>query len=460
MLALADDLSGAAETAAVLMSPARPARIALSWPFCGPFPGPLPGPAYGAAPPAPPVLVADLDTRHRPGAAGLVREALACAPGRHVLIKIDSLLRGAVAATAHACLTTPAALAPVPVVLACALPSAGRTVVDGVPLIHGVPLRETRAWHAEPRPAPATVAAALDGVPSADVPLAAVRAGRAALMETLAKTVAGGRVAVCDAETDTDLDTIVAAALAHDLATRLMGAGGLAAALGRALNAAPTSPPAASLPAGPLPLPDGGPHAGALLIVVGTAEPAAAEQARLLAEHGAEHVTLDAADLAAMDQGAVGPDAAGLDAAGLDAVEPGTAAVPRTGAGREPVVGRVRRALAGGIAVLTVRGAAPPSLTAILGRIVREALEGTQTDLVLTGGETARRVLDALGVHELTPLGQVHHGAVHCRTPDGRSVVTRPGSFGGPDSLLRIAAHLRPRHFTTVSGATIEERLK
>ncbi|MFE1840452.1 nucleotide-binding domain containing protein [Streptomyces sviceus] len=56
----------------------------------------------------------------------------------------------------------------------------------------------------------------------------------------------------------------------------------------------------------------------------------------------------------------------------------------------------------------------------------------------MTGGETARRVLDALGVAYLAPLGQIHHGAVHALTADGRHVVTRPGSFGDTDSLLRI----------------------
>ncbi len=63
-------------------------------------------------------------------------------------------------------------------------------------------------------------------------------------------------------------------------------------------------------------------------------------------------------------------------------------------------------------------------------------------DLVLTGGETARRVLDALDIDRLTPVGQIHHGAVHTQAPDGTSVVTRPGSFGGPDSLLTILAAL------------------
>ena len=38
--------------------------------------------------------------------------------------------------------------------------------------------------------------------------------------------------------------------------------------------------------------------------------------------------------------------------------------------------------------------------------------------------------------HQLEPIAQIHHGAVQCRTPDGRHVVIRPGSFGGPDSLV------------------------
>ncbi len=64
-------------------------------------------------------------------------------------------------------------------------------------------------------------------------------------------------------------------------------------------------------------------------------------------------------------------------------------------------------------------------------------------DLVLTGGETARSVLDALDVADLVPVARIHHGAVHSRTPDGTAVVTRPGSFGDTDSLVRIVEHLR-----------------
>ena len=75
-------------------------------------------------------------------------------------------------------------------------------------------------------------------------------------------------------------------------------------------------------------------------------------------------------------------------------------------------------------------------------------------DLVLTGGETARRVLDALDVHRLSPRGSVHHGAVVSTTDDGRTVVTRPGSFGGPDSLLAVLGALAPTHAAAPGGTT------
>ncbi|MEV0612861.1 four-carbon acid sugar kinase family protein [Nonomuraea sp. NPDC050404] len=406
MFALADDLSGAAETAAALMTSARSARIALS------------GPPY---PSDPHVLVADLDSRHHPRAAELVREALAHAAGRRVFVKVDSLLRGGVAATVAACLDAPVVFAP-------ALPVAGRTVVGGVPYIKGIPLRETRMWHAESRPAPASVAEALRGVPVAQVPLATVRAGREVLAETLRRAGAGGRVAVCDAETDGDLDLVAAGALAAGPGTRLIGAGGLATALGRTLPAGKAAqkaaqkaaPKAAGKAPGNVVAREAASPDTPLLVVVGTAHPGATAQAELLSEHGARLLPLDTNALNA----------------------------------QETTAHRVRDALTTAPTVLTVAGAADPAtLTTILGAIVARALADRPAHLVLTGGETARRVLDALGVRELTPIGQVHHGAVHCRTPLGHSVVTRPGSFGDRDSLLRIAAHLSPESFRS------EERL-
>jgi 4-hydroxythreonine-4-phosphate dehydrogenase len=102
-------------------------------------------------------------------------------------------------------------------------------------------------------------------------------------------------------------------------------------------------------------------------------------------------------------------------------------------------------------------GADPRAVVAALARAVADLDPGPATaDLVLTGGETARRVLDELGIDQLEPLAQIGHGAVRSRTADGRHIVTRPGSFGGVDSLRDIVAaltHHVPRSEGTMTAA-------
>jgi 4-hydroxythreonine-4-phosphate dehydrogenase len=156
-----------------------------------------------------------------------------------------------------------------------------------------------------------------------------------------------------------------------------------------------------------------------VLVVVGTAEPGAVAQVRRLVDDGAVHVPLGLAALLSE------PPAAALPA--LTAPVTVVTIAPGTGSAAGPPA-PARRLVHG------------------LARTVAAALAAHSggADLVLTGGETARRVLDALAITRLDPVGQVHHGAVHLRTPDGRSVVTRPGSFGDPDSLRHIVRALRP----------------
>ena len=67
-------------------------------------------------------------------------------------------------------------------------------------------------------------------------------------------------------------------------------------------------------------------------------------------------------------------------------------------------------------------------------------------DLFLTGGQTARSILDALKIAQLYPLTQPEFGTVISRTPNGQLIATRPGSFGSTDNLLysfRAFKHLR-----------------
>ncbi|WP_345637116.1 four-carbon acid sugar kinase family protein [Streptomyces thinghirensis] len=441
VVAFADDLSGAAEVAALLR---RPMRLALHVADLG-----VPA-ASGEA------TVVDLDSRYLPdeAAADAVRAALAavreagdgstedtrtdsagrCArpggpsvdgPGRPrteapdatarafravssrssygsplLYKKCDSLLRGPVGAEAAAFAEGAELL-----VIAPALPVAGRVVHDGVVLVDGAPLRECAAWRAEERAAPQSVAEALAPLPTTNVPVEAVRQGPIALAGHFRQLAARGRHPVCDTETDTDLAVVTAAAALLGPGARLLGSGGLAAALGRRLGtrvpeAADSPVPSAS---------DERP----LLIVAGSAEPTMAGQVARLVTAGVRHVLLAPGQLAA----------------------PGLVALPELTPGTVTVV-----------SVDGSDGVRPSTARGIVGGLARAvaALPG-RPDLVLTGGETARRVLDAAGVTTLWPVGEIHHGAVHSRTSDGRSVVTRPGSFGGPDSFLRIVAALRPR---------------
>ncbi|MET9382162.1 four-carbon acid sugar kinase family protein [Streptomyces sp. NPDC002928] len=395
VLALADDLSGAAETACALGGSVRLSLTAAD-------------PAEVAATHD---LVVDLDTRHLPPAeaAYAVRAALPAAqagPPRLLYKKVDSQLRGHLAAEAAAYAEGAEA-----VVIAPALPAARRTVTGGVVHVNGVPLHRTDGWRAERAAAPRSLPEALSGLPVHTVPLDVVRSAPAALDAELRRIAASGAHPAPDAETDADLDAVASAALRLGPGFRLLGSGGLAVALGRALGR----------PAAATPPPSPAPHRTPLLFVVGTAEPGAVAQIAHLTALGAHHVPLDPADLTA-----------------------GTVRLPRTAA-------------APALTVLSIDGSAGlrpgagRTLSAALGALA--AAHPGHPDLVLTGGETARTTLDSLGIGKLEPLGQIHHGAVHSLAPDGRHVVTRPGSYGAEDSLLRIAVALRP-HLAASTAAT------
>jgi D-threonate/D-erythronate kinase len=59
--------------------------------------------------------------------------------------------------------------------------------------------------------------------------------------------------------------------------------------------------------------------------------------------------------------------------------------------------------------------------------------------MLLTGGATAEAVLDVLRITLLTVAGEALPGMPFCRAA-GRVVLTKSGGFGGPDTLVRLAA--------------------
>ncbi|MER6996789.1 four-carbon acid sugar kinase family protein [Streptomyces sp. NPDC000410] len=204
---------------------------------------------------------------------------------------------------------------------------------------------------------------------------------------------AGARLVLADASSDRDLDELVAA-VPDPGKVLWVGSPGLAAALARRLGPGPGSPSPASPPA-----------RRRVLVVVGSLHPAGREQA---------------ARFAARDTGAR-----------VCVTDP--AAVERT---RRELSGR-GCALLHGPEGRTARSVPDTLARAVVALAAHDAFDA----LVLTGGETARAVLLALGVREMELLGEPEAGIALglLDSPRRLPVALKAGGFGDPDTLRRLA---------------------
>ncbi|GAA2742982.1 four-carbon acid sugar kinase family protein [Terrabacter aerolatus] len=418
---VADDLSGAAESAShLLLRVSRNSVVLIASNSSG-------DPSISAQPDD--VLTVDTDSRRLDAADAVraVRAAAALVAGAPVVVKkVDSLLRGHLAAEVAALADE---LGRTPVV-AVANPALGRVVRDGVLHVGDTPLHETDLWDVEPTAAPSRVAEALHPLPTVLVPHTVVALGVDAVAGALTEATTAGLLAVCDAVTESDL------AVVYEAATRgrdalLVGSGALAAVA------------AAALPVGDRrPGPDlEAPMARSLLLVLGTRASVVPAQLEQVAAARRAHVVLVQPELLLSAPGDPVAVLAGLprDGVVVVALDPTAPADPR----------RSR------------------ALTEALADAVAPLLDDYDAAF-LSGGETARAVLDRVGAGSLDVIDAVEHGTVVSRRPGGRLVVTRPGSFGGPSSLVRVAEHLLDRptphspettHTATraAPGATTEE---
>ncbi len=218
LLILADDLTGAGDSAARCRAAGLAATISLGVPPAAPTGG---------------VLAFSSESRALPPASAAMRVRACIGHLRHWPAvwykKIDSTLRGAVGAELDAWLDALGGR----VILCPAFPEQGRTLIDGVVQLHGQPL-------------PAGDLRALVAQQSrrtcAHVPLAAVRAGR--LAHHIATSTAD--VLVVDAATSADLARVAALA---DATLHLCGAAGLVHALAQRHASAPAAAPASMPPA-------------------------------------------------------------------------------------------------------------------------------------------------------------------------------------------------------------------
>lgn len=390
--AIADDLTGAVETAGVLgdafVQLGNSANDAAKRAFS----------AHSAQMP-----VLDVNVREAP--ASEAYGAVAALPhgpgGGAVFVKIDSLLRGSpgsmLAARSHVA----------PTVVCPALPAAGRTTVDGRLRVAFGPTRYDGI----------SLSASLAPARLAPVGLDVVRGPRARLGELIAKVGADDQVAVCDARTDADLDRV--AAVAEDIpGVCLAGSGGLAAALGRQTGRTPAPRRTTSE------LSSGAP----VLAVVGSAEDSARAQVDHLESAGGARVGVSADSVPA---------------------EPSVRAV-LDGLGRRPVALTVEPT--------AIPRATPEAVAARLSAVVSAVIEKLPaTRLFLTGGHTARTVLDALGVCRLAVVATLDLATVHCRSDDGREIVTRPGSLGGADALTKAVGYLGATQDAVTASPSAED---
>lgn len=412
----ADDFSGAAEVGYNFVQHGYSAQVLLVQ-NDGDSPSAVPGTE---------VVVADTHSRALPGSTAevLVSKAFssAGASGANVVFKkIDSLWRGNVRAEV-------AALTGLGyhTVIAGALPQLQRSVQNGKPLAAGTALAETNLWQAELLAPPGDIPSLLRPERPSSVrvlDLAAVRSGSLARTMSAELESAQASVILADGETVQDLRNIVDALLRLDFRAGnrrivLVGTGGTADVLGQRLSAliARNAQPDEGASPAPAQLHN---TAKPVLAVVGSASGRSQSQLAPLEAQGFRVFRLH-------------PHQAGA-------------------AGFHIQLDEARRSLAAGtnVAVTAAEGPVDPAQAAgivrALSSFAAKAAQRTAADLILTGGETAREVLDAVGIGRLVPLAAVQHGAVLSRADDGTLVGTKPGSFGDDFALLQLYDEIRER---------------
>ena len=336
-----------------------------------------------------------------------VRRARLGAAAR-VYKKVDSQLRGNPAVELAGALDAwPEAMA----IATPALPVLGRFVRDGRLVGSGDSLPPRSAVQA--LVSPGRVAERL----------ARVELGRKGARDKLASLPAGA-VVVADSEDESDLAALVA--LGEDLGRPVIWAGsaGLArhlAALGRGSSAGERTGPVPKIPAENW---AAQPSRYGIIVVVGTRNPAARVQVDELV------ASLDVARCK------VPTDQSGL--------------FTWLAGGPPEVVGRLAT---GGVVVLQAEGDASAEEHAqyahLLGLVAEELrtaaqlASGRRVDLVATGGETARAVLDAMGETSCHVVDEVEPNIPLLATErEDVGLVTKAGSFGSRGCLVNLVTSL------------------
>lgn len=386
--------------------------------------------------PAADVVSFNADTRRVSAAEATVRmgqlaRELSTSGLRPAYVKIDSTLRGHPGAEIG---VTADAIDSKLVIVAPSFPETGRTVIDGNLLVHDSPLHETEVGRDPLSPVGTSRVSEIlkrDTVlPVFDVPLDEIRSGQFAdRLSALAQDVMGRAVlAICDAETDADLDAITAAGLTQGAAgagseVLFAGSAGLAASLARAVQIEPNNnvktPGFSGKP---------------VLVFTASQRTLADDQIAAL-----EHAGL--ADLLPVR----------MELNEANEAQPGdlyeSELVDALNAGHNVALRVHVDADLASLGPAEVRIAAD-SVTQRVGKIVASAVSRANiSGLVIIGGDTAHAVLSAVGARGIflaaEPLAGVALGAISGGTLDGVTVATKAGAFGDEQTLVELFRKLQ-----------------
>lgn len=388
---IADDLTGALDTALQFRKAGQKTMVSTRlgiWPSRGG------------------VVAVSTETRHVSAAkaAASVRDAfhtLPCGTSARIYKKTDSLLRGNIGAELGALRE---AAGTGPLVFAPAFPTGGRTTIDGIHRLEGVPVADAAPGRDPLTPVRESHIPTLlrdsGGLNAEGVPLDVVRGGQEALAAELTRSSRSGvEVLAPDVETDDDLQAI-ASALRVSVGGRISaGSAGLAEYLARADQ--DSDQPA-----------DLG-RSTFVAAVVGTPSAHTQQQVeRALTSGQAQRIRVRShadVDSAVRE---TRPDRPSYRLMIFDTTLEGTAPRPEERRRQLRCVGDLCRAVVGAV---------------------------DRPGLILTGGDTARAALDALEVDAIEVLGEVEWGVPGGHALRGTrrvaSVVTKGGNMGGPEAL-------------------------
>ncbi len=319
----------------------------------------------------------------------------------HIYKKIDSTLRGHVSAEVQAALDS---WSPRAIAIVCpAFPAAGRTVIDGELRVNGVPVAQTAASMDPVSPVteshiPTMLQAAHLGCQSGE-----------SARDLAGRITRGGRVVVVDATTDDDLRRIADAVVLLGADAIPVGSAGLARHLASAWRTDPAVP---------------------ALVIVTSLQDVARRQAAAVEGAGTFRYEPALDDL--IDDRAWMRSSSRI----LDELDQSHATLVLTAP-----TDRSR-----GLSATLI----PNRVAELAARIITQRARGSIAGVVVTGGDGARAVVEALGATGIALRDEVAAGVPIGTLVGGRAeglpVVTKAGGFGAEDVLVHAVQAVQTMH--------------